>query len=162
KTRMARVIHDLSPRQGEPFLTVNCAALPESLLESELFGHSKGSFTGADAMRTGRFAAAGKGTLLLDEIDALPLVLQKKLLRAVDERVFEPVGSNRTQPLEARLIVATNRHLPAEITAGNFRADLYYRLNIIEIELPPLRQRRQTIPVIADSYLKECAARNGL
>lgn len=160
KTRLARVIHGLSPRQKEPFLTVNCAALPENLLESELFGHCKGSFTGAEATRTGRFAAVGGGTLLLDDVDALPLVLQKKLLRAVDERVFEPVGSNRSQPLEARLIVATNRNLTEEIAAGTFRSDLYYRLNIIELTLPPLRQRRHAIPAIAESYLRECAARN--
>jgi DNA-binding NtrC family response regulator len=160
KTRLSRVIHNLSPRRAEPFLTVNCASLSENLLESELFGHCKGSFTGADVTRIGRFEAAGKGTLLLDEVDSLPLTLQKKLLRAVDERMFEPVGSNVSQPFNARLIVATNRNLTAEIAAGTFRSDLYYRLNIIELTLPPLRLRRHAIRAIAEGYLQNCATRN--
>lgn len=160
KTRVARLIHDLSPRREEPFLTVNCAALPENLLESELFGHRKGAFTGADAERVGKFAAAAKGTLLLDEIDSLPLIAQSKLLRAVDERVFEPVGSNQTQKISARLIVATNRSLPAEVQAGRFRSDLFYRLNVVEFEIPPLRARPEIVPLIAGAYLQECAVRN--
>jgi transcriptional regulator with GAF, ATPase, and Fis domain len=160
KTRLARLIHDLSPRRDNIFLTVNCAALSENLLESEFFGHCKGAFTGAGAERIGKFAAAGSGTLLLDEIDALPLSAQPKLLRAIDERLFEPVGSNQTQKLHARLIVATNRNLTNEVAAGRFRTDLYYRLKVIEFELPPLRRRRQIIPVIAEAQLRECAARN--
>ena len=121
----------MSPRQDKPFLAVNCGALPASLIESELFGHVKGAFTGADSANIGRFAAAGEGTLFLDEIDTLPLALQAKLLRAVEERLFEPVGSNKTQPMRARLIVASNRPLEQEVNAGRFRSDLFFRLNVI-------------------------------
>src|SRR5207244_2674532 len=122
KTRLARLIHELSPRRDEPFLVVDCGALSSSLIESEIFGHVKGAFTGADRDRPGKFAAAGRGTLLLDEINSLPLPLQAKLLRAVDDRVFEPVGSERVQPLKARLIAATNTPLDQEVAAGRFRA----------------------------------------
>lgn len=160
KTRLARLIHDLSPRCDEIFLTVNCAALSENLLESELFGHSKGAFTGADGERIGKFAAAGNGTLLLDEIDSLPLPAQPKLLRVVDERVFEPVGSNQSKKLQARLLIATNRNLAEEVAAGRFRSDLYYRLKVVEFELPPLRLRRKIIPIIAEAQVWEGAVRN--
>jgi two-component system response regulator HydG len=161
KTRLARWIHELSPRRSEPFLAINCGALAAELIESEMFGHVKGAFTGADRARAGKFAAAGRGTLLLDEIDALPLGLQAKLLRAVEERVFEPVGSNETVPVQARLIAASNRPLEAEVEAGRFRADLYYRLNVIGFHLPPLRERRGMIRHLAASFLADCADRNG-
>jgi transcriptional regulator with GAF, ATPase, and Fis domain len=161
KTRLARLIHELSPRRAEPFLVINCGALAAELIESEMFGHVKGAFTGADKTRAGKFAAAGRGTLLLDEIDALPLALQAKLLRAVEERVFEPVGSNESLPVQARLIAACNRPLEREVEAGRFRADLYYRLNVIGFYLPPLRERPGMIQNLADSFLADCAARNG-
>src|SRR5262249_10904242 len=136
KTSLARVIHDLSPRREHPFLVVNCGSLSANLIESELFGHVKGAFTGADRDPTGKSAEVGRGTLLLDEIDALPPDLQAKLLRVVEERVFEPIGSNRSVRLEARLIVASNRHLDQEVSAGRFRTDLYYRLNVVGFYLP--------------------------
>jgi DNA-binding NtrC family response regulator len=160
KSRTARLVHELSLRSAEPFLTVNCAALPETLLESELFGHCRGAFTGADSNQLGRFAQAGSGTLFLDEIDALPLASQAKLLRAVDERVFEQVGSSKPQRFQARLIVATNQSLEAEVKAGRFRADLYYRLNVVEIPIPALRQRRSEIRYIVEQQIEETASRN--
>lgn len=160
KTRLAHLIHDLSHRKGEPFLAVNCAALPENLIESELFGHRKGAFTGADTDRVGKFSAAGRGTLLLDEIDSLPLSVQGKLLRALDQRLFESVGGNTVQRLEARIIVATNRDLESESAAGRFRSDLYYRLNVVELELPPLRDRREAIVPIAEQHATKFATRN--
>jgi DNA-binding NtrC family response regulator len=161
KTRLARLIHELSPRHDLPFLVVNCGALSTSLIESELFGHVKGAFTGADRDHTGKFAEVGRGTLLLDEIDALPPSSQAKLLRAVEERVFEPVGSNRSLPVQARLIAASNRWLDEEAAAGRFRSDLYYRLNVISFTLPPLRGRRETIPALAREFLAEFATRSG-
>ena len=161
KTRLAGQIHRLSPRHDKPFLVINCGALSAGLIESEMFGHVRGAFTGADADRTGKFAGAGRGTLFLDEIDSLPLSVQSKLLRAVEERVFEPVGSNKSQTLHARLIVACNRPLEQEVAAGRFRADLFYRLNVIAFVMPPLRQRVATIPALAREFLKEFAARNG-
>jgi two-component system response regulator HydG len=161
KTRLAGVIHGLSPRRDKPFLVVNCGALSASLIESEMFGHVRGAFTGADTDRTGKFAGAGRGTLFLDEIDSLPLSVQAKLLRAVEERVFEPVGSNRSQTIHARLIVACNRPLEQEVAAGRFRADLFYRLNVIAFVMPPLRYRVATISALAREFLSEFAARNG-
>jgi two-component system response regulator HydG len=160
KTRLARMVHELSPRRDEPFLVVDCGALSVSLIESELFGHVRGAFTGADRDRAGKLAAAGKGTLLLDEINALPLPLQAKLLRAVDERVFEPVGANKVQLLRARLVVASNSPLESEVSGGRFRADLYYRLNVISFYLPPLRERRAAVAALARKFLEEFAARN--
>jgi two-component system response regulator HydG len=161
KTRLARLIHALSPRCNQPLLVVNCAALSPTLIESELFGHEKGSFTGADRARTGKFADAGLGTLVLDELDALPPELQAKLLRAVDERVFEPVGSNQQQPVRARLIAATNRVLEEEVAAKRFRQDLYYRLNVVAFYLPPLRDRPGLVPPLIDQLITEFADRNG-
>lgn len=155
KTRLARLIHDLSPRRDEPFVAVNCGALPETLVESELFGHRKGAFTGADVENEGRFAAAGAGTILLDEVDSLSLAVQAKLLHAVDQRVFQPVGGTKPQQLRARLLFATNKTLAAEVDAGRFRADLYYRLNAAEVELPPLRERRGEIRPLIDAVLGE-------
>jgi transcriptional regulator with PAS, ATPase and Fis domain len=161
KTCLARLTHALSPRRAEPFLVVDCAALSPGLLESELFGHVRGAFTGADRDRPGKFAAAGAGTLLLDEVNSLPRELQSKLLRAVDERVFEPVGSNKPVPLRARLLAAANTPLDVEVRAGRFRADLYYRLNVVGLYLAPLRQRRGAIPGLAGRFLAELAGRGG-
>jgi two-component system response regulator HydG len=160
KTRLARLIHQLSPRRDEPFLVVDCGSLSPSLIESELFGHAKGAFTGADRERVGKLASAGTGTLLLDEVNSLPLELQGKLLRAVEERVFEAVGSERTQPVRARLIAATNKPLDREVEAGRFRGDLYYRLNVVGFFLPPLRDRRVSIIPLAIRFLREFAQRN--
>jgi two-component system response regulator HydG len=161
KTRLARLIHDLSARREQPFLVVNCAALAANLIESEMFGHVRGAFTGADRDRPGKFTEVGGGTLLLDEIDALPVALQAKLLRAVEERVFEPVGSNRSVPMRARLIVASNRSLEQEVAAGHFRSDLYYRLNVVTFCLPPLREQPAVIGGMIDRFIAEFASRNG-
>jgi len=160
KTRLASLIHELSPRRNEPFLVVNCGALAANLIESEMFGHVRGAFTGADRDRTGKFAEVGRGTLLLDEIDSLPETLQAKLLRAVEERVFEPVGSNTSLPLQARLIAASNRPLAKEVAAGRFRSDLYYRLNVVGFYLPPLRERRGIIHHLVTHFIAHFAARN--
>jgi DNA-binding NtrC family response regulator len=161
KTQLARVIHDLSPRRREPLQVVNCGAIPPTLIESEMFGHVKGAFTGANNDRNGKFYDAGGGTLLLDEIDALSTELQAKLLRVVEERVFEPVGSNRSYAMQARLIVASNRDLEAEVAAGRFRSDIYYRLNVVSFHLPPLRDRREVIPRLIRQFLSEFVMRNG-
>jgi DNA-binding NtrC family response regulator len=160
KTRLARLIHEMSPRRSEPFLVIDCGAISTNLIESEMFGHVKGAFTGADRDRPGKFTAAGRGTLLLDEINSLPLPLQSRLLRAVEDRVFEPVGGNKLLPLQARLIVASNACLDQEVAAGRFRADLYYRLNVVGFFLPPLRDRRAVIPALAQQFLRDFAARN--
>jgi transcriptional regulator with PAS, ATPase and Fis domain len=160
KTRLARLVHELSPRREEPFLVVDCGALSATLIESELFGHVKGAFTGADRDRPGKLTAAGRGTLLLDEINSLPPSLQAKLLRAVDERVFEPVGANKGQPLRARLIAASNAPLEEEVAASRFRADLFYRLNVVSFYLPPLRERRAAVAPLAHKFLAEFVARN--
>jgi DNA-binding NtrC family response regulator len=161
KSRLAAVIHRLSSRSNEPFMTINCGALSSNLIESEMFGHVKGAFTGADANRSGKFADVGSGTLFLDEIDSLAPDLQAKLLRAVEERAFEPVGSNKTESLKARLIVAGNRPLDHEVACGRFRADLYYRLNVVSFQLLPLRERRDEIPILAQHFHGEFARRAG-
>jgi DNA-binding NtrC family response regulator len=160
KNRVAKLIHEMSPRSKEPFLAVNCGALSPTLVESEMFGHVKGAFTGADQDRAGKFSAAGAGTLLLDEIDSLSLTSQSKLLRAVDERVFEPVGSNRELLLRARLIVATNKCLEDEVAAGRIRSDLYYRLHVVSLHILPLRERPTLIVPLANKLAAEFAARN--
>jgi two-component system response regulator HydG len=160
KTRLARLIHESSPRRDHPFLVVDCGSLSPALIESELFGHAKGAFTGADRERPGKLAAAGVGTLLLDEVNSLPLSLQSKLLRAVEERRFLPVGSNKEEPVRARLIAATNAPLEEEVAAGRFRADLYYRLNVVGFFLPALRERRQAIPALARQFLDACSKHN--
>ena len=157
KTVLARLVHQLSQRRDHPFLVVNCGALSPTLIESELFGHRRGAFTGADQDRVGKLEQVQEGTLLLDEIDGLPLALQAKLLRAVEERVYEPVGSNESRPVRARLIAATNRNLGSEVEHGRFRADLYFRLNVIDFHVPPLRERRQAIPRLAEQYLASFA-----
>jgi DNA-binding NtrC family response regulator len=161
KTCLARVIHDLSPRAHKPFLVINCGTLSTNLIESELFGHIKGAFTGADRDRPGKFAEVGSGTVLLDEIDALSLSVQGKLLRVLEERVFEPIGSNRTQVMQARVLVASNRDLDREVAEGRFRADLYYRLNVVSFALPPLRERRDMIAALVERFLRDFAACNG-
>ena len=160
KTRMARLVHMLSPRRAEPFMVVDCGSLSPTLIESEMFGHVRGAFTGADRDRQGKLAAAGGGTLLLDEINSLPLPLQSKLLRVVDERVFEPVGSNKPQVLRARLIAVSNAPLDREVEAGRFRSDLFYRLNVVGFYMPPLRDRRPAIAALAAQFLAEFAATN--
>jgi two-component system response regulator HydG len=161
KTRLARLIHELSGRRDQSFLNINCAALTPTLVESEMFGHVRGAFTGADRNRVGKFTEVGRGTLLLDEVDSLPLALQAKLLRVVEERTFEAVGANKTERLHARLIVASNRDLEGEVAAGRFRADLFYRLNVVGFHLPPLRERPEAIRPLAERFTTEFATRNG-
>ncbi len=155
KTMLARHIHQTSARKNRPFMIVDCGALAAALIESEMFGHIRGSFTGADKDRVGKFAAAGDGTLVLDEINSLPLVLQTKLLRAVEERVFEPLGSNQPLPLKARIIAISNVPLHQEVAKERFRADLYYRLNVVGFRLPPLRERWADVLPLARKFLSE-------
>ena len=157
KEVIARYIHELSTRTEGPFLSINCGALPESLLESELFGHVKGSFTGAIRDKIGLFGAATKGTFFLDEIGETTPATQVKLLRALQHREVIPVGATEAVPVDTRVVAATNRDLDEEIRAGNFRSDLYYRLNVIALHLPPLRQRRDDIPLLAEHFLQRIA-----
>jgi DNA-binding NtrC family response regulator len=158
---VARYIHELSARSSNVFVSINCGALPESLLESELFGHVKGSFTGAVKDKSGLFAAAEGGTFFLDEIGETSPATQVKLLRVLQHREVIPVGATEPIPIDTRLIAATNRDLDKEIARGNFRSDLFYRLNVISLEMPPLRQRREDIPILAESFLQQIAvARN--
>lgn len=159
KEMIARAIHMASRRADHLMVTVNCAAIPANLIESELFGHEKGAFTGATQQRKGRFALADGGTIFLDEIGELPYELQAKLLRVLQERAFEPVGSARTQRADVRIIAATNRDLKAEVTAGRFREDLYYRINVFPILLPPLRERGEDVLRLADSFASRFARR---
>jgi DNA-binding NtrC family response regulator len=155
KELVARLIHECSPRAQRPFIRVNCAALSESLVESELFGHEKGAFTGADEVRPGRFELADGGTLLLDEISEMSVKLQAKLLRALEEEEFERVGGARTLRVDVRIVATTNRHLEKESRQGTFRHDLYYRLNAIHLTLPPLRVRREDIAVLALHFFNQ-------
>jgi DNA-binding NtrC family response regulator len=161
KERVARALHELSKRAGGPFVTVNCAAIPANLLESELLGHERGAFTGALTQRIGRFELAHKGTIFLDEIGELPLDLQPKLLRVLQEREFERLGSARTLRTNARVVAATNRDLKAMMRQGTFREDLYYRLSVFPIQVPPLRQRKEDIAALAEHFLRELAMRLG-
>ncbi len=161
KEVLARAIHTLSKRVDKPLIAVNCGAIPENLLESELFGHEKGAFTGAIASKPGKFTLADGGTIFLDEIGEMPMLMQVKLLRVIQERTVEPVGSTRTQKVDFRLIAATNRNLKDEIKAGRFREDLFYRLNIIPIELPPLRDREGDVLLLAHNFLNYYNERYG-
>jgi NtrC-family two-component system response regulator AlgB len=160
KTILARAIHDWSPRAGKPFLSVSCPSLSAELLESELFGHAKGSFTGALRDYAGRISLAQEGTLFLDEIGDLPLAIQPKLLRFIQEKKFERLGENLTRSADVRLIAASNLDLGNAVAAGRFREDLYYRLNVVEIEIPPLRERREDIAAIAGNMLRFFARAN--
>ncbi|HEB0565235.1 TPA: sigma 54-interacting transcriptional regulator [Escherichia coli] len=160
KELIARAIHYNSRRAKGPFIKVNCAALPESLLESELFGHEKGAFTGAQTLRQGLFERANEGTLLLDEIGEMPLVLQAKLLRILQEREFERIGGHQTIKVDIRIIAATNRDLQAMVKEGTFREDLFYRLNVIHLILPPLRDRREDISLLANHFLQKFSSEN--
>ncbi len=157
KELVAKAIHFNSDRRDGPFIAVNCAAIPEALLESELFGHMKGAFTDAKTDKRGLFEEAQKGTLLLDEISELPLMLQAKLLRAIQEREIRRVGATRSVTIDVRIIASTNLSLSEEVQAKRFREDLYYRLNVIELRIPPLRERRDDIPLLAEAFLKKCA-----
>ena len=161
KEVVARYLHDLSTRSEGPFLSINCGALPEGLLESELFGHVKGSFTGAVKDKSGLFTAAGGGTFFLDEIGETTQATQVKLLRVVQQREVIPVGATDAEPIDVRIIAATNRDLEEEIKRGNFRRDLFYRLNVIAIHLPPLRQRLDDIPLLAEAFLQSTGVQRG-
>ena len=161
KELIAKALHQLSPRAKQPFVTVHCAALSPTLLESELFGHERGAFTGAHERRIGRFEQAQGGTLFLDELGEIDATIQVKLLRFLGERTFERVGSNKTLTADVRLVAATNKHLEELVKAGKFREDLFFRLRVVEIELPPLRERTGDIPLLAQSFLREFAKENG-
>jgi two-component system, NtrC family, response regulator HydG len=160
KELIAAAIHANSPRQKGPLIKVNCAAITETLLESELFGHEKGSFTGADRRKEGRFVQADKGSLFLDEVGEMPIAMQVKLLRVLQERELTRVGGDQVIAVDVRLIVATNRDLAEMVKAGTFREDLYYRLNVVELKTPPLRQRREDIPLLAAHFLERFAEKN--
>jgi len=159
KELIARAVHNLSTRRAHAFVKCNCAAIPISLLESELFGHEKGAFTGAVAQRIGRFELANRGTMFLDEIGEAPLELQPKLLRVLQEREFERLGNSRTQRTDSRLVAATNANLPEMVDTKRFRADLFYRLNVFPIQIPPLRDRPEDIPVLITHFVHDCARR---
>ena len=161
KELVARAVHQASDRKNGPFVAVNCSAVPENLIESELFGHEKGAFTGAERRRIGRFEQAGGGTLFLDEIGDIPLQAQVKLLRVLQERSFVRVGGDNTIEVDVRIAAATNRDLESDVAKGVFREDLYYRINVVHIDLPPLRKRKADIPVLADHFLKTYADEHG-
>ena len=157
KELVARAIHQYSARHDRPFLAINCAAIPENLLESELFGHEKGSFTGASAQRIGRFEQCDGGTLFLDEIGDMPLSIQSKLLRVLQDGTFSRVGGNQTIQTDVRIVAATNKNLEAEVADKKFREDLFYRLNVVRLHLPPLRSRKEDIRLLAEYFLKRIA-----
>ncbi len=161
KELIARMLHEKSDRASGPFVPVSCAAIPETLIEVELFGAVKGAYTGADTDRIGKFEAANGGTLFLDEIGEVPLLVQAKLLRVIQEREIQRLGSNESIPIDVRLITATNRDLEQEVAARNFREDLYYRLKVVHIHLPPLRERPEDIPLLAEYFMRKYAAENG-
>lgn len=161
KELVARALHERSPRRGGPFVTLNCAAVPGELIESELFGHEKGAFTGAAARHTGKFEQAHRGTLFLDEIGDMPVLMQAKLLRVLEGGQVERVGGDRPVTVDVRVIVATHRNLDELVRQGNFRQDLYHRIYVFPLRLPPLRERREDIPVLADHFARQIAAQNG-
>jgi len=161
KELLARAIHNISKRSDRPLVKVNCATLPENLIESELFGHEKGAFTGATSMQLGRFELANSGTIFLDEIGELPMVLQTKLLRILQEGEFERLGNPKTIKVDVRVIAATNRNLENEISDGSFREDLFYRLNVFPIKIPPLRERKEDIPLLVKHFLKKYNLKTG-
>lgn len=161
KELVARLIHEMGPLKNNPFIPVNCGAIPENLIESEMFGHKKGSFTGAVADKNGLFQAADRGTLFLDEVGELPLGMQVKLLRALQERTIRKVGGTDDVTVDVRIIAATNRDLEAAVAKGTFREDLYYRLNVILVRTPPLRERKSDIPILVDHFLKKVGKRLG-
>jgi DNA-binding NtrC family response regulator len=161
KELVARAIHDRSAQRSMPLIKVNCAAIPDTLLESELFGHVRGAFTGATTTKKGKFALADGGTIFLDEIATMSPTLQAKLLRVLQEREFEPLGAERSQRVDVRVIAATNRDLPQLVALGKFQDDLFYRLNVIPIEIPPLRERREDIPALVEHFIRKHAQRTG-
>lgn len=161
KDMIARAIHYHSPRRDKPFVKINCTAIPENLMESELFGYEKGAFTGANATKPGKFEQADTGTVFLDEIGDVPLAIQVKLLRVLQEREFERLGSNKTRHIDVRVVAATNVDLRRALEEGTFREDLYYRLNVLPINIPPLRERRDDIPYLADHFIRKHAAELG-
>jgi two-component system response regulator AtoC len=161
KTLIARALHHNSPRKDQPFVEVNCGALPETLLESELFGYKRGAFTGANTDKQGKFAAAEKGTIFLDEIHNSSPLLQMKLLRILQDKEFEPVGGNETIQADVRVVLATNLDLSKEVEKGNFRRDLYYRINVVAIHMPPIRERVSDVPMLAEHFLRRFAKENG-
>jgi transcriptional regulator with PAS, ATPase and Fis domain len=160
KELITRAIHRNSQRREGPFVVVNCAAIPENLLESDLFGHEKGAFTGAVNRKIGRFALAHGGTIFLDEVGELPIPIQAKILRVLQFKEFEPVGNHRTQKVDVRIIAATNRNLADEVREGRFREDLFYRLNVVTLTLPPLRQRLEDIPILAYYFFENYTQKN--
>ena len=162
KELAARALHSLSPRKDGPFVAVNCSAIPEGLLESEFFGARKGAYSGADRERSGRFRAADGGTLFLDEVAELPLTLQPKLLRALQERKVVPVGGVQEIPVDVRIVAATNRDLEQEVKAGRFREDLYYRLAVVPVRMPALRERREDVPMLIDHFVEAAVRRHGV
>lgn len=162
KELVAKAVHEYSPRRQKEMITINCGAIPENLLESELFGHEKGSFTGAIARRAGRFEQADGGTLFLDEIGDMPLSIQVKLLRVLQDGSFSRVGANETLTTDVRIVAATHKNLTEEVAAGRFREDLYYRLNVVEIKIPALRERLEDIPLLAEYFLQRITRKNGM
>jgi DNA-binding NtrC family response regulator len=162
KELVAKAVHRKSKRSGASFVEVNCAAIPGELIESELFGHEKGSFTGATAQRIGKFEQADGGTIFLDEVGDMSIPAQAKVLRVIEEGKVERVGGNKTIPVDVRVVAATNKNLPEEIKKGTFREDLYHRLNVIPIHVPPLRERREDIPVLVEAFMKDICERNGM
>jgi DNA-binding NtrC family response regulator len=162
KELVAKAVHEYSPRRQQEMITINCGAIPESLLESELFGHEKGSFTGAIARRAGRFEQADGGTLFLDEIGDMPLSIQVKLLRVLQDGTFSRIGSNDTLKTDVRIVAATHKNLAVEVSSGRFREDLFYRLNVVELRIPPLRERPEDIPLLAEYFLQRITKKNGM
>src|ERR1700736_2570830 len=161
KDHLARLIHELGPRRDAPFLKIDCASLPAQLVESELFGHERGAFTGAVERKLGRFELGGNGTIVLDEVAALSAAAQSKLLRVLQERAFERLGGTETLHIEARLVALTNVDLPASVSAGHFREDLFFRMNVLTIAVPPLRERRADILPLADHFLGTLSLAHG-